>query len=382
MHLLHGVGHRLVRRVLGCGGPGDGDLPPNDLEQRLGRSAPVVGPPHGLHDGLARPQSVTRLIRAEQAGHDRRQPGGDHGDGQPLPPAEAPPACARGAPLLHGASFAQPSRVASVPVPDPTRAGPAGGPLPDGRTVQLATLASAVHSTREARRLTAELAAAGVPAMVLRGPPVQRWLLGSDAVYRSADVDLLIRPEHRRLALAVLHRTRWQFLTTNGVLWRLDRAAAFTRSGVTVDLHWGLHAFWVSPRHLRPLERALWAGATPTPDGWSLPRPEPLAVYLAVHEAAAGYHKHDSLALLRAASDLATDRASVEALARSVHVWSTVQHAVDRARNGATGPAPPLFDGTVHRLLARARKRARAVSAVPTVRRAVLAARRWRQRPV
>ena len=185
-----------------------------------------------------------------------------------------------------------------------------------GRDRRLATVAAAVKSTGAVRSIAEALAAQGVRTMILRGPPVQRRLLGSDPVYRSADVDILVDAAHRRTAFDVLTGSGWRFSDDNGVLWRIDGAAAFQREGITVDLHWGLHAHSVSARHLRPLERALWTGATRTQDGWYEPRIEPLLVYLAVHGAASAFHKPSALTLIRAADELATDRLAVERVAR------------------------------------------------------------------
>ncbi|MGH9225449.1 MAG: nucleotidyltransferase family protein [Acidimicrobiales bacterium] len=266
-------------------------------------------------------------------------------------------------------------------MPDGTVAGAADPTPPQARTHRLAIVAAAVQATAAGRELTAGLAAVGVPVMVLRGPPVQLRLLGSDAAYRSADLDLLIRPRHRRRAFEVLSKLGWRFASDNGVLWRLDRAAAFLRNGVTVDLHWGLHAFWVSPRHLRSLERAFWAGGSRTADGWHEPPIEALVVYFAVHGAASGFHKPAASTLVKAASDLTTDWAAVEALARDVHLWSTVQYALGRARGETPGPPPPIFDGAVRRFLGGVSRRARTLSAVPAVRRAILATRRRRRGP-
>src|SRR5205085_1368498 len=66
---------------------------------------------------------------------------------------------------------------------------------------------------------------------------------------------------------------------------RADRPAAFVRDGVQVDVHWGLHVSLVAPGRLRPLNVAMWRGATETDGGWWEPSLSALAAYLALHTA-------------------------------------------------------------------------------------------------
>src|SRR4051794_5738712 len=102
----------------------------------------------------------------------------------------------------------------------------------DQRDPRIVTVAAAVHGTTALRRIAGRLQAVGVPVMILRGPPVQRRLLGDDAAYRSADIDILVPRRDRRRVFLVLSGDGWAFSGANGVLWRLDRAAAFTKGGV------------------------------------------------------------------------------------------------------------------------------------------------------
>lgn len=259
---------------------------------------------------------------------------------------------------------------------------PPGSEAAEGRDRRLATVAAAVKATGAVRSLAEHLAAQGVRTMILRGPPVQRRLLGSDCVYRSADVDILVDAVHRRTAFDVLTRTGWRFADDNGVLWRIDGAAAFGREGITVDLHWGLHAHSVPARQLRPLERALWTGATRTPDGWYEPRIEPLLVYLAVHGAASGFRKPSALTLIRAADEQATDRRAVDAVAQRTHVRTALDYALRVAGGEAVAPPPSLFDGRMRALRSGAGRRGRALLTVPVIRRCVLALRGRRHPPV
>jgi hypothetical protein len=267
-------------------------------------------------------------------------------------------------------------------MPDDARSGPPGSEEAQGRDRRLATVAAAVKSTSAVRSLVGHLAALGVRTMILRGPPVQHRLLGSDCVYRSADVDILVDAVHRRTAFDVLTRTGWRFADDNGVLWRIDGAAAFSKEGITVDLHWGLHANSVSARHLRPLERALWAEASLTPEGWYEPRIEPLLVYLAVHGAASDFHKPSALTLIRAADEHATDRLTVESVAQKAHVRAAFHYALRVAAGEAATHPQTVFDGRIRSLVSGAGRRSRALLTIPVIRRVLRAVRGRRSPPV
>ena len=81
--------------------------------------------------------------------------------------------------------------------PRQTAAEPPSGRPVDPRDASAATppqvtAAAALGSLAAARTLADDLHRLGVPLMVLKGPPVQRRLLGSDCAYESADIDLLV----------------------------------------------------------------------------------------------------------------------------------------------------------------------------------------------
>ena len=210
----------------------------------------------------------------------------------------------------------------------------------------LSDLAAAVSSSAAVSWLATRLGRFEIPVMVLKGPPVQRRFFGKENVYRSADVDLLVHPEHAKVARRVLRASGWQFAPHNGVLWRRDRAAAFTRSGITIDLHWGLHAYMVSPRLLRRLEEPLWRGAQRSNDGWLEPEVEPLLVYLSVNAAGKRFGSPAALALIRTVAQK-SDWSRVEAIARESRLWGTVQQAVALTNDFPRTGQPPLFDGRV-----------------------------------
>lgn len=221
----------------------------------------------------------------------------------------------------------------------------------DGGTLDAAAVARGLLSSIASERIAAALATRGVPLMVLKGAPVQRRLLGQEAAYPSADVDLLVPRRDGRRARALLHSEGWRFLPENGLLWRIDRAAAFHQRGLVVDLHWGLHLGTLPAWVLRPLERALWEGARRAEEGWWEPRVEPLVVYLCLHAAAFGYTKPAGLRLVAAAASQVEDWDEVEGLGRRLGAWPIVAHALARVGGDAEQPAPRLLVGVRGRLM-------------------------------
>jgi len=239
-------------------------------------------------------------------------------------------------------------------------------------------VAAALNRTIAAARLASELATHEVPVMILKGAPVQQRLLGSESAYPSADIDLLIHQRHGRFARSLLEADGWCFLPENGMLWRIDQAAAYERRGVVIDLHWGLHTGALLSWTMRPLERALWEGAQRVESGWWEPRPEPLIVYLCLHAAAFGFSKPAGLRLVAGAAPLVEDWGAVEGLSRRLGAWPTVSHALDRAREDATGSRPPLLVGARGRLVWGIGMALRGRPLPGPARRPVDAVRRWR----
>jgi hypothetical protein len=148
-----------------------------------------------------------------------------------------------------------------------------------------AAVAQALRQEAQVRHLAAELAAVGIDVLLLKGPPVQRRLLGTAAAYPSADVDVLVRHSSAAAARRALTAAGWTFISLNGRLWRVDGAAAYLRDGVQVDVHWRLHVGLVSPRRLDPLRDAMWDGAVRTDEGWWEPPLPALTTYLTLHSA-------------------------------------------------------------------------------------------------
>jgi hypothetical protein len=129
------------------------------------------------------------------------------------------------------------------------------------------------------------LAAAGIPTIVLKGLDYEARLYRVLGARPTADVDLLVRNEHRRPAFAVLDQLGFEPRAAAPGFDEADyHEVAWTRAGVEVDLHMAL----------APLVRcridylAIWRDAEPFrlggSDGLALARPH-AAVFHALHMA-------------------------------------------------------------------------------------------------
>jgi HemK-like putative methylase len=195
------------------------------------------------------------------------------------------------------------------------------------------------------RTLARELAEARIAVLLLKGPPLQARLYGTPAAYRSGDVDVLVPRGGAREAMGALQRAGWTFERGNGALWFLSRAATYNRDGLRVDLHWGLHAAHLPAWTLRPLERALWRGATPGPGGLLEPDAESLLVFLAVHVVGHRFERPEWAENVAACARLVTDWANVGRIAREARVEGAVRAALD----GHPGRSPVVLDGVLGR---------------------------------
>jgi putative nucleotidyltransferase-like protein len=92
--------------------------------------------------------------------------------------------------------------------------------------------------------VVAELRAAGVRAVLLKGPGVARWLYDGAGERAYVDADLLVAPRDLRRAERALGRMGFQ--PGEWLAW-LRRARPWTRSDGTVDLHTSLFGISVPP---------------------------------------------------------------------------------------------------------------------------------------
>jgi methylase of polypeptide subunit release factors len=186
--------------------------------------------------------------------------------------------------------------------------------------------------------LAATLSRAGVAAMLLRH---RRLAQGGH------DVELLLRPEQSRLATGALEDSPWLYVLGDRGAWRLFPMRHYWwAGGFTLAIYWRLPAAPLPSVVLRPLERALWEGATPSPIGFLTPDPEALLVHRACQAARpdARYHEGDWLDFLDLLPRV-TNWNRVWDVARANRVTSVVQESVEAARRGQRPHGRPVFDG-------------------------------------
>jgi release factor glutamine methyltransferase len=195
----------------------------------------------------------------------------------------------------------------------------------------------ALSQQAQAHEVAHHLENAGVPVLCLKGPDLQQRLYGTPDRYLSSDVDILVPRRSAGRARAVLERTGWEFEPENGALWRLSRAAAFSRKGHIVDLHWGLHAAHLPGWSLVSLERDLWSGALQTDEGLRHPDAESLFVFLAVHAAGHKYERQEWIDNARIAATEVNDWDRVRAIASRARVCGAVKRilSADPGRGSA-----------------------------------------------
>jgi release factor glutamine methyltransferase len=213
---------------------------------------------------------------------------------------------------------------------------------PPTRGGGIGRVALALWAQKESRRVGHDLQAAGVRALLLKGPDLQQRLYGTPAAYPSADVDILVRRDSAKAACDHLERRGWTFAPENGVLWRVSRAASFDRDGFTVDLHWGLHAAHLPAWSLEPLGRRLWQGAREGSSGMLEPDPESLLVFLAVHTVGHRFERPEWTENVRRTAALVSDWGEVWRIAHAVRVTNAVKAAL--AADGSP-KSIPVLDG-------------------------------------
>ncbi|MBA3737246.1 MAG: nucleotidyltransferase family protein [Actinobacteria bacterium] len=212
----------------------------------------------------------------------------------------------------------------------------------------LGSVALALWAQAESRRLAGEFDAAGVRALLLKGPDLQARLYGTPAAYQSGDVDILVPRAQASAARELLARGGWTFDRSNGVLWWVDAAAAYVRDGFCLDLHWGVHAARLPAWTLRSLERSLWRRAHLGPSGMLEPDAESLLVFLAVNVVGHNFGRPQWQENVTAAAELVEDWSRVWAIARTAKVEGAVRAALEgRPQNSET----VVLDGPVGRAI-------------------------------
>ena len=167
----------------------------------------------------------------------------------------------------------------------------------------------------------------------------------------AADVELLVRPDDWKAVGGLFEELPWRYHLGGRGAWRLLPMAHWGfDGGVNLMVYRRLPAAPFPSRALRPLERALWAGASPGPDGALVPELAALLVHNAVQATRPGssYHWRDWQDLL-ANRERVTDWDRVWTLAREARVTGAVRRALNAAEAGAQRPPSGgrLFDGAL-----------------------------------
>ena len=105
------------------------------------------------------------------------------------------------------------------------------------------TFARHLHMSNELHAVTARLETAGVTSLAFKGPLLAECTYVRPDLRAYGDIDVLIRPEDLRQALAALHETGTEMYSESwDELRRTERAQLnlTTARGVPLDLHWHL----------------------------------------------------------------------------------------------------------------------------------------------
>lgn len=229
-------------------------------------------------------------------------------------------------------------------------------PAPARDALHLAALAALAHVMlldRHLPRLAEMLAAAAVPAIVLKGPALVRAIYPSSALRPYADIDLTVQDRHEAAAAAVLAAAGFEEVPcgageaqrahTGHVHEAADYHRMFMAEGgrVLVELHVDPLQLGLRPR----CEQGRWQRAVPVPElpGLLMLCPEDQVVQLSVHAHKHGFDRliwlKDLDLLLRAYGDT-LDWALVARVARQEGVRASVWLGLRLARQLLGAPAP------------------------------------------
>ncbi len=136
--------------------------------------------------------------------------------------------------------------------------------------------------------LTGVLRGAGITALALAGPEDS----GAPHEFDGRTIELLVPRRKRRAALRVMEETPWRYRLGAAGVWRLLPGVNYWWARLNVFIYWGLPAMPFPALAMRRLERALWAGARPHPDGYLEPDASALLVHLAFQASRPGRRQH------------------------------------------------------------------------------------------
>ena len=164
--------------------------------------------------------------------------------------------------------------------------------LPPSAAHRLTALANVVWATNAIREdrwaeATAALRQAGIETLTLKGMALARTIYPEAAVRPMADIDLLVRPADRAVALEVLYGLGYR--PPGDAADRLAASRSFAelvRDGTLIDLHWHVARYLRFEDVVRVDHEGLWRRARPlvTPAGPNLTLgPEDLLLHLILH---------------------------------------------------------------------------------------------------
>jgi hypothetical protein len=134
---------------------------------------------------------------------------------------------------------------------------------------------------------TAALRRAGVETLTLKGMALAHVVYAEPGLRPMADVDLLVRPADRAVALATLRDLGYGTPGAAADLLGASRSfAELVRDGTRIDLHWHAARYLRFEGIVEVDHDGLWSRARPlvTPEGRSLmPAPEDLLLHLVLH---------------------------------------------------------------------------------------------------
>lgn len=150
-----------------------------------------------------------------------------------------------------------------------------------------------------ATEVATRLREAGVPALLPDGDRHDPW----------PDIDVLVPRRHWTAARRALAGAGWRYQLGDLGIWRLTGTISYGwDDGTIVHLHRGVPAAPLPAVSLRRLERRLWAGAVPVPEGWLEPFGEDRRAYVATQAARPGFnYDHQRWAARSAAMGIATN---------------------------------------------------------------------------
>jgi hypothetical protein len=168
---------------------------------------------------------------------------------------------------------------------------------------------------RRSAELVAELEAAGVPAILLKGPAIAAWLYHGRGVRTYGDTDLLVPPGRWDLAMATLRRLGFEDGLGGMAHPRMESFTShpLARAGQDVDLHCTLWGIQVPPERAWEVLSARTEPMNVGGRALSVLAPPARAMHVALHAAQHGYDEGKPVLDLELALEVLPDELWAEA---------------------------------------------------------------------